>query len=219
MPTYRAIVFDLDGTLSDSTTCGAMAMDQALEVEGLPPVGLAGTRRYVGLPLLEMIGLLCPPGTPGAQILRVTEGYRQIYPALAPTHERLFPGIPELLAALAGAGLRLAIATGKAQKGAEASSRRQGLDRHIPHIHGILPGRPGKPHPELLHRTLAALGVQPEEALMVGDTTFDLQMAAAAEVDACAVTWGAHDRATLRAAGPRHMVDELAELWDLLLDR
>jgi phosphoglycolate phosphatase len=124
---------------------------------------------------------------------------------------RLFPGVEAMLGALRERGHRLAVATGKSRRGLERALDASGLrdcfdasrcaDESIP-----------KPHPAMLHELLQALAAPPAQALMIGDTSHDLEMAAAAGVDAVAVCYGAHAAEGLRALQPRACLDSVAEL-------
>jgi phosphoglycolate phosphatase len=132
--------------------------------------------------------------------------------------ERLFPGIPAALAALREAGHPLAVATGKAHAGAIAACTRLGIIDAVDAVHGILPGTPGKPDPAVLWRALADLKAAPQEAVVVGDSPYDLQMARAAGAAAWAVTWGSHPAVELAAQRPDASFDHLDALLARLLD-
>lgn len=209
MRRWRAVVLDLDGTLVDSSSCVVRCAVDALAGEGRRVEGDAAA--LIGLPLAEMLARLAP-GIDDRSLARAVERYRQAYIARAEAEEALFEGIEDLLAALVGAGLRLAIATGKSHAGALAAAGRHGLERHVEAVHGIVPGTPGKPHPAVLQRALAQLRVPADEAVVVGDTTYDLLMARAGGAAACGVTWGVHRRDRLAEARPDGLVDTLPAL-------
>ncbi len=211
----RAIIFDLDGTLADSRAAILHTWRLCLSEAGLPGSRALGIAELVGLPLVECFERLLPELEPAARMSMVSR-YRQLYPEVAASHERLFEGIVELLQTCRQAGLQLAIATGKSQQGALNSVRRLALQTRVDAVHGILPGTPGKPHPAVLERALAALQVEPEQALMVGDTEYDLHMAHTLGTPSCAVSWGVHSRERLQAQGPGWMCDSVAELEALI---
>lgn len=211
----RAIIFDLDGTLADSRDAILHSLRLCLSEAGIPSSRAEGVAQLVGLPLAECFDRLLPELAQQRRAALV-ERYRQVYPEVAATHERLFAGMRALLGQCRRWGRRLAIATGKSQQGALNSVQRLALQDDVDAVHGILPGTPGKPHPAVLERALAALQVAPEQALMVGDTDFDLQMAQALGTPSCAVSWGVHSRERLAAQGPRWMCDSVPELRDLL---
>ena len=111
-----------------------------------------------------------------------------------------------MLKALRKAGFKLAIATGKSQNGAERASARMGLAPLMDAIHGIVPGTPGKPDPAVLIRAMESLGVTESDCVMVGDTTFDLDLAHAVGVRTAAVSWGVHSSELLQSREPTVMV-------------
>ena len=191
--TSPLIVFDLDGTLSDSQQAIVstfQAVAPALRADDITPM--------IGLSLDKMFARLVP----GGDVPALVAGYRAAYLEHDARHTKLFPGIASMLFALQGRGLRLAVATSKRQRGAEASVGRLGITGHFDLIVGDAPERRGKPHPDMLEHVLRTLGADPQDAIMVGDTTFDLQMARAAGVYAIGVSWGMHGAARLAPFGP-----------------
>ena len=167
--TIKAIVFDLDGTLADSTLCIVNAAHSVSKKHGLPRVDDHAVRALIGQPLAEMLATLF--NIDGDMLSTAVTDYSTEYVRRAAFEERLFPETLPLLNSLRQAGLLLAIATGKSQHGADRSTSRLGLHPLVDSVHGILPGTPGKPNPAVLRRAMTALNVSPEECIMVGDTT------------------------------------------------
>ncbi|MFT4975361.1 MAG: phosphoglycolate phosphatase [Myxococcota bacterium] len=213
-PRWPAVVFDLDGTVLDSSEVVVAAFNQARCDASLPSVAPARIRSGIGLPLRGMVAMLCEPGE---DIDAITAGYRSHYIRLAPVQEAAFDGMKALIADLSAARVSLGIATGKSQHGAESAAGRHGLGQWIPAVHGILPGTPGKPDPAVLRRALADLDVSVEQAVFIGDTTYDMTLAAAIGVETIGVLWGVHDEAALRSASAGHLVSDVAGLRALLL--
>ncbi|MCW5625590.1 MAG: HAD-IA family hydrolase, partial [Burkholderiales bacterium] len=145
---------------------------------------------------------------------RVIERYRHHYFA-GEEAVVLFDGVRPGLESLMARGHLLAVATGKSRRGLDQILETTGLG---PLFHGTRCGDEGfpKPHPEMLEILLDTFGVGRDAALMIGDTTHDLEMAKAAGVDGLAVTYGAHDAAKLAAAAPLASVHTPAELWQWL---
>ena len=212
----KAIVFDLDGTLADSSGCIVKAAHFTSEQMALRPVSDDSIRAKIGQPLGPMLTDLF--GLKASEVETAVQIYSDAYRRLAATEERLFEGSLDLIHRLRDAGFQLAIATGKSQHGAEHATRRLGIDVLFDSIHGILPGTPGKPDPAVLKRAMEALGVQAAECLMVGDTSFDLDLAHQIGVSTVAVTWGVHADDTLRARHPKYLVESFAALQKVLLD-
>jgi len=186
----KLVVFDFDGTLSDSRTSIIKTFQHAcIELGTLVPQPEDIATR-IGLPLVQMFEELVPDGPNAALVL----GYREAYVAIDRLHTTLFPGVHSLLGHLPGL---LAIATSKSQSGAEASVGRSGLTPHFDLIVGHDTVARPKPNPDMLEYICAALDVAPSEAVMVGDTTFDLEMADNAGMRAIGVAWGMHGSARL----------------------
>ena len=212
-------VFDVDGTLVDSRQAIQAAMVRAFEGEGLAPPPYDETRRIVGLSLAEAMAVLRPGAEP-AGLARLVEGYKAAWVRLHADpafHEPLYPGAADLLAHLAAAGWRLSMATGKSRRGVEAVLGAHGWSGLFASTHCADDG-PGKPHPAMLHAALAAAGAEPAEAVMIGDTGFDMAMARAAGVRALGVAWGFHTAAEVLAGGADHLSRSSPEL-EAELDR
>jgi phosphoglycolate phosphatase len=123
----------------------------------------------------------------------------------------LFPGVRELLQDLHGAGYRLAVATGKSRRGLDHALESTALRRYFAASRCADETNP-KPHPAMLLELMEQLAAAPGQALMIGDTSHDLEMARSAGVDAVAVSYGAHPGEALRALSPRACVASIAEL-------
>lgn len=196
------VVFDLDGTVVDSTQALLDSHDAAFASVGLERPSDEAILELIGLPLLHIMEVLAPDQDPAA----MSEIYSQAYVRVAPQCERLFEGMSELLAR----PFRAAVATGKSQRGAERVVRQFDLeDRFEIVLGGDSVPRP-KPNPDLLVAIMNSTGTSPGELVMIGDTTYDLEMAKAANVRAIGVSWGHHTVDRLRAWAP--VVDSVAEL-------
>lgn len=218
-PSLRLVVFDCDGTLVDSQHGIVAAAAAAFRAHGLPEPDPAAVRRLVGLNLDHAILALLPEAEPDL-VWRLVEAYKQAFFALRsqPDHdEPLFPGMSELLDALDQPHILLGVATGKHMRGLRATLDRHGLGHRFVTLQTPDTCR-GKPHPEMMERALAETGVDRADAIMIGDTTFDMQMAYNAGVAGVGVAWGYHERAALLAAGARHVIDHPLELAEILMN-
>ena len=220
MRKMKLAVFDCDGTLVDSQAAIVMIMNQAFAAEGFAvPTDLA-IRRTIGLPLADAMAMLAP-GAAAARVRRLTEGYRDIARTVQlkhDHHEPLFEGTRETLDRLAEAGWMLAGATGKGRRGLIATLTRHDLLERFLSLHTADDG-PGKPDPTMLRNAMAFAGVQAADTVMIGDTSFDMRMAANAGVRGLGVVWGYHPREELMASGAHAVADTYAHLAELLLDQ
>lgn len=210
---YGLIVFDWDGTLIDSAETIVACIRQAARDVGLRVPEPARARHVIGLGLHDSLRLAVPD-LPAERTMEFVERYRREFRARE-DGMRLFPGVPELLEALHARGHRLAVATGKSRRGLERALDATGLRTFFAASRCADESTP-KPHPAMLRELLQALATAPGGALMVGDTSHDLQMASAAGVDAVAVCYGAHGEDGLRALQPRACVASVAELGQWL---
>lgn len=215
----RLVVFDCDGTLVDSQHTIIAAMTAAWHAHGLRPQAPDAVRRVVGLPLEVAIARLAP-AQPGDRVQRLGDAYRDAFfelQARPDHHEPLYPGVREVLGRLEAAGALMGVATGKGRRGLAATLDRHGLTRHFATLQTSDRAR-GKPDPDMLLRAMEETGVRPAHTVMVGDTVYDMQMAANARVDAVGVSWGYHEPGELAAAGAVAIVDNFNEFFAIFED-
>jgi len=197
------VVFDLDGTVVDSTQALLKAQEAAWESVGRPCPPHEEILELIGLPLTHIMRTLAPDEDPEA----LGEAYSRAYVETANRYECLFDGMKELLARPFPA----AVATGKSQRGAERTLNRHGLGNRFEIVLGGNSVPNPKPHPDLLHTIMEATG--DKDLVMIGDTTYDLEMAHAAGVKAIGVSWGHHTVERLEKWAPVvHSVEELGRL-------
>jgi len=206
---FRLIVFDWDGTLADSTAIIAHAIQQACRDLEQPAPDESRARFVIGLGLSDALRYVAP-GLPAADYPRLSERYRHHYLARDPDIP-LFPGAREMLDELDARGFLLAVATGKSRVGLTRALQQQGLAHRFVATRCADEGFP-KPHPDMLLALMQRCGVAPEETLMVGDTTHDLELARNAGASAVAVTYGAHPLAGLAGLSPLAMLASIGEL-------
>ena len=212
----RLVVFDCDGTLVDSQHHIVASMTAAFRARGLAEPAPAAILTLVGLPPEVMAAALLP-ARPAAEHHAVAAGYRQAFFTLRqrPDHrEPLYPGTVAVLDRLEAGGFLLGIATGKSRRGLDATLGAHGLLERFATVQ-TADGARGKPHPEMLERAMTAVGAEPATTLLVGDTTFDMQMARSAGVQAIGVAWGYHPVEALAEAGAHSVIEEFASLAPL----
>jgi len=209
----RLAVFDLDGTIVDSTANIVRAVHEAAALLKIAPPAQAEIPRVIGLSLTEALGRLFP-ALEHPRLMELDTAYRECFVrfrTLPDFDEPLFNGTQELLDALDAEGVLLGIATGKAMRGVRHVLERHGLSERFVTIQ-TPEHAPGKPHPEMLYRAMAETGVAPAHTVMIGDTTYDILMARAAGVSAVGVSWGNHPVTELESAGAHRLVDRLGDL-------
>lgn len=207
---YRLVVFDWDGTLMDSAAKIVNCFRHAAVDAGLPTPTPEQARRIIGLGLREALGELFPDADEEG-LARVSQAYRDHFLEHDDTATALFPGVIAGLAELKSESFMLAIATGKARRGLDRVLEETRI-RDLFSATRCVDEAVSKPHPRMLLDILAETGIDARESLMVGDTTFDMAMAAAAGMDALAVTYGAHPVGRLVAENPRACVDDFGEV-------
>lgn len=213
----RLVVFDVDGTMVDSAATIVACAQAAFEAERLDVPTEEAVRRIVGLSLPQAMAVLLGQEDP-VLAERIAGHYRTAFFARrnAPGFEEpLFPGTLELLELLAGRGLFLGVATGKAMRGLRAVLERHGIERHFVTLQ-TADLHPSKPHPSMVEAAMRETGCDPHETLMVGDTTYDIEMAVAAGALPVGVAWGNHPAAELETAGAARVLRRFEELVELL---
>lgn len=215
----KLAVFDCDGTLVDGQADVCWSMRRAFERAGAPAPDDNLVRRMVGLSLGVAIRELAPDMEDNQQ-RAIVEFYKSSFRARREEgllDEPLYDGIADLLHALHAEGWALAVATGKSDRGLQACLASHGLtdlfvslqtaDRH-----------PSKPHPAMLEAALFEAAAQPAQAVMIGDTTFDIDMGRAANVASIGVAWGYHAPEELTASGAMGVARDVAQLGQMLRD-
>lgn len=211
---YRLIIFDWDGTLLDSTGHIVRSMRQAaLDLDWHVPAE-DEVKNIIGLGLPEAIRSLFP-GSTEDDVHELRANYARHFMDEDQDTSRFFPGVPELLHHLHQSGFLLGLATGKARPGLERVWRTHRVGHYF-HASRCSDESQSKPHPAMVLELLETLSVAPEEAVMVGDTGFDLEMARAANVDRVGVRYGAHPASVLEQYEPLALMDHLDELMPLL---
>jgi phosphoglycolate phosphatase len=185
---FDLIVWDWDGTLADSTGMITDALLNAAAQVGLPTLTSSEASSIIGLGLREAIHALYGD-IPAAQAQALATQYSNNYYA-GESSIPLFAGAVDTIKTLNKRGFKLAVATGKGRRGLNLALQHCALTHYF-HATRTVDECFSKPHPQMLHELMEALVVLPERTLMIGDTSYDLQMAKNAGVSAVGVTYGA----------------------------
>ncbi len=213
---FRLLIFDWDGTIIDSAARIISSMQQAAADLEMAAVSDDAVRNIIGLGLPEALQLLFP-GIDGQGVEQMRQRYSHYYLEADCTPIRLFDGVEDSLARLRDGGYQLAVATGKSRRGLDRVFSDTGLGPLFEYSRCADETR-SKPDPLMLEELLVESGVAADQALMIGDTEFDLEMATNAGMRSLGVSYGAHAVERLRNHNPVRIIDRFSELDDWLLD-
>ncbi len=216
MTGLRLVVFDVDGTLVDSQDHIHGAMEHAFAATGHALPSRADILSIVGLSLPEAMARLVPhlPAVAQADLVEAYKGSfgRMRADRLSP----MFDGMADLITRLsAEPETLLGVATGKSRRGLTHVLAGHGLQDHFITTQ-VADDHPSKPHPSMLLAALAETGVPARDAVMIGDTTFDIQMGRMAGCHTIGVSWGYHQATALAEAGAGRVVDTAGALADAI---
>ena len=213
----RLIVFDCDGTLVDSQSSIVAAMHATCDHHGMERFDASHVRHMVGLPLAEAFARLVP-STSRDHCETLCETYKTAFFGLrqkGAVEEPLYPGTLEALDAVEKAGWLMAVATGKSRRGALATLGEHDLVDRFLTLQTADYAR-GKPHPEMMHNAMNVAGTEPKHSVMIGDTSYDMEMARSAGAWAIGVSWGYHDVQMLTESGAHVVIDAFADLHETI---
>lgn len=200
----KLILFDCDGTIVDSQHIIVAAMEAAFTSASLTVPPRAAILSVVGLSLVPAVTRLLPAGTSRQDAENLAQAYKDGFQHLRrdpANHEPLYHGALEVIEAFAARDdVILGIATGKSRRGVDVLFEREGLTQYFTTIQ-TADDHPSKPHPSMILQAMREANAFPNQTVMIGDTTYDMEMAVAAGVAALGVAWGYHDRAELTATG------------------
>lgn len=216
----KLVIFDCDGTLVDSQHLIVSAMADAFRSQDLAPPPRTAILGIVGLSLPEAIFRLAPEQEEPT-VLSISEAYKHAFGQLRLNPDNLEPlydGAEEVVSDLTVKdGLRLGIATGKSRRGVDRVLGAHGLLSHFSTIQ-TADDAPSKPHPAMIEQAMLEVDVAPDETVMIGDTSYDMEMARRAGARAIGVAWGYHPEAELTAAGADYVASDFVELLVRLRD-
>ena len=214
---YKAILFDLDGTLLDTLEDLATAANRALGTLGLPAHPTDAYRVFVGDGLRTLAERILPgEQRSAAQVDELVAAFEREYSRTWNERTAPYAGVPEMLDRLTGDGYRMSVLSNKPD-----AFTRLCVEQLLPHwtfapLYGQRPGVPKKPDPAAALAIAVELGLDPAEVLYLGDTATDMHTARAAGMAAVGVLWGFRTADELRAAGARHLITHPGELAPLL---
>ncbi len=216
--TRQLIIFDCDGTLVDSQHMIVAAMERAFGTVDLAPPRREAVLGIVGLSLPQAISRLAE-GANEEMVMRITNGYKGAFGELRQNpdnQEPMYEGAHEAILDLAGRdGVVLGIATGKSRAGVDRLLERFELGGCFATIQ-TADDAPSKPHSGMIDQAILETGADTAATVMIGDTTFDMEMARNAGVKALGVSWGYHPVEALRSVGAHDIADDFPQLLHIL---
>ena len=218
MPTYKTVVFDLDGTLLNTLEDLWISTNATLAAHGMPEHTIDDVRRFVGNGIALLIHRAVPAGTPADVEAAVLEEFKRHYGAHCEDHTAPYPGVPEMLASLRKAGVALAVVSNKADFAVQEL-----VSRQFPGTFDAVLGEneaagiSKKPAPAMVEAALARMGSDGEGMAYVGDSEVDVATAANAGCPCISVTWGFRTHEELVDAGATTFVETPAELARVIL--
>lgn len=214
---YKLAIFDFDGTLVDSTPGIVDVMKIVIDEYQFPAGILDEWQLLVGVPLPKQMEIIFPDRDSDFH-LEVANRYRAIYDTMAVEICPPFPSLFEMLQTLNDAGIAVTIASSKRRNLVEVVLDHHDIAKHFKMVVGASDVANHKPHPESVHITIDKLAIPHSDAVVIGDSIFDLDMARNAGVDAIGVTTGIHTREMLAKSEPNHIVDDLDQVTKIILN-
>ncbi len=215
MGNYQAVIFDFDGTLVDSGPGIVLTLELMLQEMGHAPMPMAQLRACVGPPIHKFFPELF--GFQGEALDRAIEVYRRIFAEKAIPMLQVYPGVPEMLAAVQKAGIPTCVATCKLQRTCEEQAKLLGLLPHLDFISGADPEKSLLEKEDIIQALLDRTGFDPARCVMVGDRMFDMIGAQAVGMPAIGVLYGFGSQEELSSYHPLHLAQSVEELQTLLL--
>lgn len=211
------IVWDFDGTIADTRGVILNSFADVFAARGFGELDRGAARATIGVPLAEAFSRLL--GTDDRALLTgLVADYRRFFAQRVPEEATMFPGIADVLERSRGAGITAAIATSRGRASLVDMLQRFDLVDHFDVVVASEDVTHHKPHPEMVTTILERTVTRPKAALMIGDTTFDIEMGHGAHTRTCAVTWGNESAASLARSAPDHLVETVDDLRMIVSD-
>ncbi|MCH8497471.1 MAG: HAD-IA family hydrolase [Marinobacter sp.] len=208
--TFKVVIFDWDGTVVDSVEHITDSLQQAAADLGFDPLARAAYRDIIGLGMVEALNVLYP-GIQKSDMMALRDRYGHYFFQKLTTPQQVFAGMDGLLSDLRHAGVGRAVATGKSRRGLDAALQSSGLGSLF-EVTRCADETRSKPDPLMLEQILSHYRLAPDEVVMVGDTVYDLDMAARIGMPSVGVEWGVHDREALHQHQPHAVVNTVDDL-------
>ena len=214
---YKAVLFDMDGTLLDTLEDLCDSTNHALAQMGYPLRGIEEIRRFIGNGAEKQIRRAVPEGTSEGKIMETLAAFRAYYQDHCQIKTKVYDGLLDVLSELKEKGVKMAVVSNKPDAAVKKLSREYFGDR-LDYAIGPSDGVRCKPYPDMAEEALKALGIAKKDAVFVGDSEVDVQTGLNAGLDVIAVSWGFRSREVVIEAGAKMIADDAGELEKLILE-
>ena len=214
---YKAVLFDMDGTLLDTLEDLCDSTNHALRQMGYPPRGIEEIRRFIGNGAEKQIRRAVPEGTSEEKIMETLAAFRAYYQDHCQIKTKVYDGLLDMLSELKEKGVKMAVVSNKPDAAVKKLNREYFGDR-LDYAIGPSDGVRCKPYPEMAEEALKALGVAKKDAVFVGDSEVDVQTGLNAGLDVIAVSWGFRSREVVIEAGASKIADDAHQLEKFILE-
>lgn len=214
---YKAVLFDMDGTLLDTLEDLCDSTNHALAQMGYPLRGIEEIRRFIGNGAEKQIRRAVPEGTSEGKIMETLAAFRAYYQDHCQIKTKVYDGLLDVLSELKEKGVKMAVVSNKPDAAVKKLSREYFGDR-LDYAIGPSDGVRCKPYPDMAEEALKALGVEKKDAVFVGDSEVDVQTGLNAGLDVIAVSWGFRSRQVVIEAGAKMIADDAGELEKFILE-
>ena len=214
---FKLLAFDMDGTLIDSLAAIVDASVEAFAGTPFPTPSADQVRQVVGLPL-ELCVEHWAPQASRTEVLELAEAYRRAFRGQrerGDISERPYTGVEATLAALTHDEIFMAVVTGKDRRGLDSALAHHGFSRFF-HSLQTPDNNPSKPAPDMVWTANRETATEARDTVVIGDTSFDIEMARNAGAFAVGVTYGNHDPSVLSRAGAHALIDSFSDLPGVL---
>ncbi|RFA34769.1 hypothetical protein CAI16_10315 [Virgibacillus dokdonensis] len=209
---YKNIIFDFDGTLADSKQCSVLATQNAFKALRLHIPSADTIEHYMGIPIETSFKKMADRELLKDEYKLLLQTFREQYKQLESDLLTVFKNIPEVLHKMVLEEKLLFVLSSKKTDVLKRNLQSLNIDTYFHDIIGSDKVSHYKPHPDGILNIVEQYHLKKEETVMVGDAIYDLQMAKAAAISSCGVTWGSHKREQLTEEKPDHLIDEVMQL-------
>lgn len=213
MKRYKAVIFDLDGTLLNTLEDLTDAVNHVMRQFNYPEHTIEEIRSFVGNGIKLLIERSLPYGKDNPEFDKVFSEFKSYYTSHCQIKTRPYDGIMELISSLKEQGYKLAIVSNKNQSAVTELNNIYFSD-YISTAIGEKEGVRKKPAPDTVIKALSELGISSDDAVYVGDSDVDRETAKNSDMDCISVTWGFRDRKLLESLKPYAIIDKPAELFN-----